>query len=296
MKKLTILFIISSISAFGQQCLETKQTVFRSGVMSFQSTQSYDDKGKLIKKTETNSGNDNYYTTEYTYEYDAKGNNTKVVFKQNNVFKNITLKQYSPNGILISEELSNDEKANPSQKVIFTNNVAEKSFQNSKNKERREFDKDGRILKTEYIDEKNTVKRSTTNDYDAKGNLLKNTIFDAFDKLTVEIAYEYDSKNNVLKEKTTRNGSIYNQTVFEYNQVNKLIKKTRTDSDNKVEYFYTYEYNQAGQLIKEIYWYNNKTVNYTSYQYDSKGNKTKEESYNPNSTLVGSKEWEYICK
>lgn len=296
MKKYAFILILAPFVTFSQQCLETKQTVFRNGIMSFQSVQSYDDKGKLIKKTETNSGNDSYYTTEYLYEYDSKGNNTKVIFKQNNVFKNVTLKKYSPTGILISEELSNDEKAKPYQKTTFTNNIAEKTFQDSKNKELKEFDKDGNILKIEYVDENNSVKRSTKNDFDTKGNLLKITQFDAFDKLTIETTYAYDSKNNVLKESTYRNGDVYNQTIFEYNQAGKLTKKTRRDAADKVEFFYTYEYNQAGQLIKEIYWYNNKTVNYTTYQYDSKGNKIKEEYFTPAGMLVGSKEWEYVCK
>jgi hypothetical protein len=294
--KSVLLLCLASFTTFAQQCLESKQTVYKNGIMSFQSVQNYDDKGKLIKKSETNSGNDNYYTTEYTYEYDSKGNNTKVIFKQNNVFKNITLKQYSSTGILISEELSNDEKVNPIQKTTFTNNIAEKTFPNSKNKERKEFDNDGKILKVEYIDENNTVKRSTKNDFDTKGNLLKITQFDAFDKLTIETNYEYDSKNNISKETTSRNGNLYNQSIFEYNSVGKLIKKTRKDASDKTEYFYTYEYNQINQMTREVYWYNNKIVNYTTHQYDSKGNKTKEEYFTPTDKIVGSKEWEYVCQ
>ncbi len=296
MKKYILLSLLISTTSFGQQCLESKVSYYRDGNLRFQSILNYDEKGKIIKKSETHSGNDEYYTTESLYEYDAKGNNTKTIFKQNNVFRNVTLKQYSTDGILISEELSNNEKATPTEQTKFTNNIAEKTFKDSKNKERKAFDKDGRILEIAYLDEKDNVKRSTKNEYDLKGNLLKTTIFDAFDKLSKETSYEYDANGNPQKEKNTRNGILLNQTVFEYNQAGKLTRKTRIDATDEVDFFYTYEHNQAGQMSKEIYSYDNQTVNYTTFQYDAKGNKIKESYYSLEGELTGYREWEYSCK
>jgi hypothetical protein len=288
-----LLFTVST-TTFGQKCLESKFLIYNKGVLDFQSFKKYDAKGNLINQTDAKIGS---FTTEFTYQYDVKGNNTQVVTRQNGQFRNVTLKQYSAQGKLIAETLSNDENAKSiNQNIAFTNNVSEKTIAGQKGKERSTFDDNGNLIKHEVLDENGAIKSSVTNELNSAGKPLKTTNYNAFDKLTTEVIYEYDSKGNILKDKMLRNGNLYNQTTFEYNSANKLTKKTRLNAAGKVEYFYTYEYDSQGRLAKSSYYYNDQVVNYTSYIYDSQGNKTKEEYYNNENSLMGYKEWEYICK
>lgn len=294
MKKYSIFLLLLSTTTFGQKCLESKFLIYNKGNLDFQSFKKYDVKGNLINQTDAKIGS---YTTEYTYQYDAKGNNTQVITRQNGQFRNVTLKQYSAQGKLIAETLSSDENAKSvSQNIAFINNVSEKTIAGQKGKERSVFDDNENLIKHEILDENGGIKSSVTNELNPQGKPLKTTNYNAFDKLTTEVIYEYDSKGNVLKDRMLRNGSLYNQTTFEYNSADKLIKKTRLNAAGKVDYFYTYEYDSQGRLTKSSYYYNDQVVNYTSYIYDSQGNKSKEEYYNNENSLMGYKEWEYICK
>ncbi|MFN3490164.1 MAG: RHS repeat domain-containing protein, partial [Emticicia sp.] len=88
-------------------CPETSYSFFRQDVKEQEFTKTYDKQGRILKQTNNfSSKNTGNYTEEYTYEYDAAGNNTTITYKRNGEIKKVTKKNFDANGQLLQESVS----------------------------------------------------------------------------------------------------------------------------------------------------------------------------------------------
>ncbi len=209
----------------------------------------YDLNGNVISETKPNGA-------VYTYEYDVMNRVTKSYFTD-----------VSSNPVLLEEYdyviLTNGNTQKVVTKHLNSSEVAVTSFTyDYAGRQIEQKNPDNTTLKTEYY--QNGLTKTTT---DAKNN-ISYFYYDGLNRLTEErvpfekigtVTYytvtknEYDNSGNILIEKTTSNKpgepEAYNQTGYEYNSRNLLIKVT------------TYN--------------NGSPVNYTQYFYDADGNKVR---------------------
>jgi hypothetical protein len=284
------------------KCLETKYTFSRQGQVEQLFAKQYDAQGRLVSETNSYtskfSGN---YTESYTYEYDAKGNNTKITYSHNNVVKKVTKKEYSLLGKLTQEIISTDGVSNPLTKTLFTESGSVQIFYDKDGitetiREVIGLDLNGQVITKEVVRADGSVAFSDKYTYALLGKVSRWVHFDAADKVTTVTNYDYDLTGNLTKETTTRNDILYASTINTYNAKGALEKKTRLNGKNQIDYYFTYEYNGKGLLVKENYFYNNQILSITSFEYDTKGNKIKETFADAKGTSNTIKEWEYLCK
>jgi hypothetical protein len=303
-----LLLITSSCSAQldiitpASNCLETKFTFSRQGRVEQSFVKQYDAQGRLLNETNTYSSQfSGSYTESYTYEYDAKGNNTKITYSHNNVVKKVTKKEYSLLGKLTQEVISVDGISSALQKTLFTESGSTQIFYDKDGvtetiKEIIGLDLNGQIITKEVVSANGVVAFSDKYTYALLGKVSRWVHYDAADKVTTVINYDYDLLGNLIKEVTTRNDILFASTVNTYNAKGILEKKTRLNGKNEVDYYFTYEYNSKGLMIKENYFYNNQILSTSSFEYNAKGNKVKEVFSDAKGTSTTLKEWEYLCK
>lgn len=309
MKFFKTLFLFSPLFAAAQvdiqaanKCRETNYQFFRQGKQEQQSSKTYDKKGNLLSQIDTfSSRNTGDYTNEYAYEYDANGNNSQIIYKLNGQIKKVTKKSYNGLGKLLSESISADGKVSPLS--LLTTNDGEKTQVfyaqdgiTELSKEKSFFNKAGQLVKKELSSANGVLMMSETKNYDLQGNITQNIHFDAADKVTLSTNYEYDAKGNLLNDKTFRNNIILAETKNEYDLAGKLIKKTRLNGQNQVDYHFTYEYDLLGNMTKENYFYNNQVMSVRTFEYDTNGNKIKESYLDRTGTVSMYKVWAFDCK
>ncbi len=284
------------------KCQETNYQFFRQGQQEQQSSKTYDVQGNLLTQIDSfSSRNIGNYTSEFSYEYDEKGNNSQVTYKQNGQTKKITKKIYNALGNLISETSSADEKKTPLTSLISNNGENVQVFFapdgiTELTKEKTIFNKAGQLVKKELSSANGNLMMSETKNYNLQGNITQFVHFDAADKVTLTTDYEYDIKGNLLKDKTLRNNILFAETNNEYDLIGKLIKKTRLNSKNQVDYYFTYEYDLLGNMSKENYFYNNQLMSIRTFEYDANGNKTKEAYLDRTGNVSMYKVWTFTCK
>jgi hypothetical protein len=307
MKFFKVIFLFAplflTIQAKAQsKCQETKYQFFRQGQLEQQTTKTYDAKGNLLTQIDAFSGKANgSYTTEYAYEYDEKGNNTQVTYKQNGQTKKVTQKTYNAAGKLMAETVVGDVKKAPLTSLSANNDETIQVFYaqdgvTEQTKEKTTVNKAGQLLKKEILNASGRVVLSETKSYDLQGNITQSINFDATDKVTLTTNYEYDAKGNLLKDQTFRNDILFAETKYEYDSAGKLAKKVRLNGKGQTDYYFTYEYNLAGNQSKETYFYNNEAISVRTFEYDAKGNKTKENYLDRTGNISMYKVWEYACK
>lgn len=284
------------------KCLETKYTFSRQGKVEQQFVKQYDAQGRLQNETNTYSSQfSGSYTESYTYEYDAKGNNTKITYSHNNVVKKVTKKEYSLLGKLTQEIISPDGVSSPLTRTLFTESGSTQIFYDKDGvtetvKEIIGLDLNGQIITKEVVSANGVVAFSDKYTYALLGKVSRWVHYDAADKITTITNYEYDSGGNLTKETTTRNDVLFASTVNTYNAQGVLEKKTRLNGNNQVDYYFTYEYNTKGLMVKENYFYNNQILSTRGFEYDAKGNQIKELFSDSKGTTTSLKEWEFLCK
>ena len=283
-------------------CLETKYTFSRQGQVEQSFVKTYDAQGRLLSETKTFSSKvSGNYTESYTYEYDARGNNTSITYSHNNVVKKVTKKEYNLLGKLTQEIISSDGTSGPLTKTLFTESGSTQIFYDSDGitetiREVIGLDLNGQVITKEIIRTDGSVAFSDKYTYALLGKVSRWVHFDAADKMTTTTNYEYDLAGNLTKETTSRNDVLYASTVNTYNMKGVLEKKTRLNGNNQVDYYFTYEYNSKGLLVKENYFYNNQILSTRNFEYDTKGNKVKEVFSDSKGTMSTVKDWEYLCR
>jgi YD repeat-containing protein len=309
MKFLKTFFLFTPFFAAGQinsqtvsKCQEINYQFYRQGQQEQQSSKTYDAQGKLLKQIDIfSSKNTGNYTSEYAYEYDAKGNNSQVIYTQNGQIRKITTKKYSATGSLISETSSAEGKATPLASLTANNGESVQVFYaqdgiTELTKEKTTVNKAGQLTKKEISTASGNLMMSNTKRYDLQGNLTQDVHFDAADKVTLQTDYEYNTQGNLLKDKTLRNNILYAETDYEYDLAGKTTKKTRLNGSSKVDYYFTYEYDAQENMSKENYFYNNQVISVPTFEYDANGNKIKESYLDRTGKVSMNKVWTFVCK
>ncbi|MBA4853660.1 hypothetical protein [Emticicia sp. BO119] len=283
-------------------CLETRFTFSRQGRIEQSFVKNYDSQGRLLSETKNYSSQfSGNYKESYTYEYDAKGNNTKITYSHNDVVKKVTTKEYSLLGKLTQEVISADGVSNAIQKTLFTESGSVQIFYDKDGvtetiREIIGLDPNGQVITKEVVSSNGVVAFSDKYTYALLGKVGRWVHYDAADKVTTITNYEYNPAGNLTKETTTRNDVLYASTINTYNANGKLEKSTRLNGKNQVDYYFTYEHNSKGLMVKENYFYNNQILSTRGFEYDAKGNTVKELFSDAKGVTTSLKEWEYFCK
>lgn len=283
-------------------CPETSYSFFRQGVKEQEFTKTYDAQGRILKQTSNfSSKNTGNYTEEYTYEYDAAGNNTVITYKQNGDIKKVTKKSFDENGQLLNESINagvnllsvNTSSLNGTQKtqVFYAEDGKTETF-----KEITTINGKGQLLKKEVKDPSGKVLMSDTKTYNIQGKITQDVHFDATDKVMTQTDFVYDAAGNLARDKTSRNNVLFAETKHEYDAKSKLVQKTRLNGKGQIDYYFTYEYDANGNMTKENYFYNNQVISVRTFEYDLKGNKIKESYLDKLGSVNMYKTWEFACK
>lgn len=283
-------------------CSETSYSFFRQGVKEQEFTKTYDAQGRILKQTSNfSSKNTGNYTEEYTYEYDAAGNNTVITYKQNGDIKKVTKKSFDENGQLLNESINagvnllsvNTSSLNGTQKtqVFYAEDGKTETF-----KEITTVNGKGQLLKKEVKNPSGKVLMSDTKTYNIQGKITQDVHFDATDKVMTQTDFVYDAAGNLARDKTLRNNVVFAETKHEYDAKSKLVQKTRLNGKGQIDYYFTYEYDANGNMTKENYFYNNQVISVRTFEYDLKGNKIKESYLDKLGSVNMYKTWEFACK
>ncbi|CAH0996851.1 hypothetical protein EMA8858_02986 [Emticicia aquatica] len=283
-------------------CPELQYTFYRQGQVEQQFTKTYDEQGRILTQNNAfSSRNTGNYTEEYTYDYDASGNNNTVTYKRNGEVNKVTKRVFDATGKLSKESISS--KTNLISVNTPTNNGSEniqifydQDGQTETIREMTSFNTRGQLLKKEVKNPSGNILFSDTKTYNFQGKVSQEVHFDATDNVTTQTDFIYDGKGNLLSDKTLRNNVVFAETKNEYDVNGKLLKKTRLNSKGSVDYYFTYEYDTLGNLIKENYFYNNVVISIRTFEYDSKGNKTKESYFDKAGNVSMYKVWAFGCK
>lgn len=287
-----------------KKCLETSYAFYRNGVAESKISRTFDNNGNLLTETEVvQSKYRGYYTEKKVYEYDTKGNNTKITELKDGQTKKVIEKTFDATGQSFKETLGGNTAQNQPFTTTSLNiktGESEQIFFEADGKEsvreKKKVDANGNLLQREVIGKNGKTSMLDEKTYDANGNILKYTNNDAVAKVIHTTDYVYSTDGRLLSDKTTRNDVVFAETKYEYNMYKQLVKKIRLNGQGKEDYYHTYEYNNAGGVMKESYFYNNKLVSYQTYEYDDRGNKTKESFFDTNGNLTSLKEWTFECK
>ena len=201
----------------------------------------YNEQGKLLKKTDTSKGPEGTYRMTLKNTYDKKGNLTKEVFNDN--------------GTVLASTHTYDKKGNVIKSVQKTTNPDGTVFSSTTVYT---YDKQNRL--TKQVDDFGFSVRTRTYAFDKAGKLTKETdvTVDEDNTRTSETTtHTYDEAGHEITlavvSKSSLTGSGKRTLTSVYNSKGQLVKHTEVDT-------------RYGQTDREV----------TTYTYDKKGNKTKE--------------------
>lgn len=169
-------------------------------------------------------------------------------------------------------------------------------------KTRREFDKNGNLLREVFYDQNDVWKSCKEYEYDATNKLIlcRNYICsESSASYNTRTDYSYDESNNLIEEKTLLINSpdTFDLVSYEYDESNRLIYKEYKDNyHTKPSEWYEYKYDESDRLIEErkyadLCGFMEKRL----YEYDESDNVTKKyhcEEYT-NDVVVELEEYEY---
>jgi len=144
-----------------------------------------------------------------------------------------------------------------------------------------EYDSKGNVTKQIYYNADGSMTNKIEYEYDSKGNTTKVFSYNADGNMTNKI--EYDSKGNKAKEISyNADGVIIGRTEYDWNGDGSFC--IYTEYNNKGEISSTGEeryttINSKKQVISEIRTSSSGSGSKTEYEYDSRGNFTKQTSY-----------------
>jgi hypothetical protein len=215
----------------------------------------------VVQITTYNAGNINGVTiSRYEYEYDSRGNKTKLLTYDNNggilsiaeydirgqVYK---VTYYADGRINAYEEYEYDSRGQPYK--IVTYKAA-----------------DGSIISSyEY-----------ENEYDSRGNLTKTGVTANISNSNTRLEYEYDSRGNQTKMVFYRaDGSVSLRYEYE-NEYD-----SRDNMTKQVSYVSYGNGGSGGSISSSI----------TEIEYDNRGNQTKKVIYNDDGSIIQEVIWTY---
>ncbi|AFK02996.1 hypothetical protein Emtol_1854 [Emticicia oligotrophica DSM 17448] len=283
-------------------CSDTKYTFYRQGLKEQEVSKTYDVSGKLLKEFKSfSSKNTGNYSEEYLYTYDISGKNNSITYKRNNEVLKVTKKEYDAKGQVLKESVSKGLNLLSSNTLSNdgTEKVAIFFAEDGKTEAFREVSTSnakGQVLSKILKDQSGKVLISDLKTYNSQGKPTQEVHFDATDKTTTQTDYVYDAKGLLLRDKTLRNNEVFAETKYAYDEAGKLAQKTRINGKGQIDYYFTYEYDVKGQMTKENYFYNNEVIAIRTFEYDLKGNKIKEIYSDKSGNVSMYKTWEFACK
>ena len=195
----------------------------------------YDERGNPVKFG--GSGTNTYYCT-----YDENDN---LIYKENEA-KNWTKYEYITNEGDVEKILYEKHTGETGYYQVFfgpeyTEFCAGRYWQGVHEGSTRTYDRSRWLISDAYNGDVSTY----TNEYDENGKLLGHYM----DGTTTWGKYEYDANGNLIRETK----SWGEDTIYEYDEYNKLVKKTysqRAYTNEITTYEYYYDYDENGKLIK----------------------------------------------
>jgi hypothetical protein len=144
---------------------------------------------------------------------------------------------------------------------------------------RYEYDDKGNRTREVSCDEFGAVDSESRHEYDDKGNQTCWVYYGNSGAVEYEYRYEYDDKGNEIRQVSyDKFGAVEYEARYEYDDKGNETREVSYDEFGAVQYEYRYQntYGDEGKLIKIIEWYNGEKDHKVTYEYDDKGNVTKE--------------------
>lgn len=141
------------------------------------------------------------------------------------------------------------------------------------------FNNDGEVTEETEYYSNGTIKKKKTIKYDVNENKVEETFYQKKNPKT-------DSENEAL---------VNLKTVYKYNVHNDKVEEDELDaSTGKVIKMHLFQYNGKGERnIEETYDANKKLIKKAVFTYDNKGLKTEKKVYNANNVLEMTKKYVY---
>ena len=141
------------------------------------------------------------------------------------------------------------------------------------------FNKDGEIVEETEYYSNGTIKKKETFKFDANENKIEETF--------------YQKKNP--KADSDSPGVVNLKTIYKYNAHNDRVEEDEIDgSTGKITKYHIFQYNSKGERnIEETYDDDKKLLKKALFTYDNKGLKTEKKVYNANNVLEMTKKYVY---
>ncbi len=262
---------------------------------------SYNADGKITEEVKVHqSPYDGAYSTKRVFEYNEKGFLVKVTQFHNDAFRSATFYRYDGRGRLIDEFESTDPTGVTGIRSLVqdVNGATEKVYYEGEGvisgKEISTKDAEGRLLTYELHGRNNELMSQLINTYNPNGQLLYQKRNDVVGKMIHETYSRFDGQLRILADSTFLNGQVVSQTKFSYDNSG-LVKKTRIDRNNNVDYEISYKNNAGGKVVEEGFWYRGVLSSRIERVYNALNELTEERTFNDKNQLANTKIWEYSC-
>ncbi len=196
---------------------------------------------KIVTTTSSNAKNTKYISNE-SFNYNPLGN---LIEENDLINKTNTVSEFNENGQVVSENVTNTETNKTTSETIYNyddlGNVTKESTatDNIESSQTNEYDSMGRVT----LSTDSSTKNQTKTEYDYLGREVKTKLLNSSGTLIEEKENTYDENGTLIKE--VLNGVTTN---YEYDNLNRLTKKTISDSNGSVSYNTVYSYADVKHL------------------------------------------------
>ena len=219
------------------------------GFNNIETYNSYDNYGRILKYTDklniisnyqyNNDGSINKYiinkdnnSSNIIYNYDNKKRISKITLSNGSYYNYI----YDSYDNLIEIKLNN-VTIYKNEYDLVNNNLTKISYGNNSDGYYFNYDNDNKLIKIDYLDNNNEIKRSYEYIYNEFNELIK--IKDNFNNIYNEFEYDFDGKLTLLK------GNNYSIN-YKYNNLNNVNSKKINIRNKELNFAYSYVNDSAG--------------------------------------------------
>ncbi len=154
----------------------------------------------------------------------------------------------------------------------------------------REYNREGDLLVEYSYDSEERLQRKLVREYDKNGNEIKVSLYDGRGNLLSRGVYKYDDEGNRIEENLYESsGTLQLKSISTYGDHGDMLQTDYYNSDGKGLSVKTYEYDQKGNRTKEVTRLLEYDVDYEKidvYTYDDDGNVVEKAMYGPEEHLL----------